>query len=287
MTLSISVLGATGVYARHLIPRLTARGHRVRALALRPEAATVARACGAEVVRADIFDIDSLRTGVRGTDVAVNLATAVPGPSGRGDYATNSRIRREGVPVWLRACEEAGVSRVLQQGIAFINAAGDDWADEDTFVPRDQGASGSIDPAMEMEQSIGASALDWVVLRGASFYGPGTGADDGWFERARAGTLRLPGDGSTYTTLIHIVDMAAATELAIERWPSRQALIIADDAPARWREILSYVCAVAGAPEPTPGPPGRMPSMRLRNTRAREALGWARAYPDYRAGLAR
>ena len=52
---TIGVLGATGVYGRHLIPRLAARGFRVRALVRRPEVAGVARACGAEVPR-DIFD---------------------------------------------------------------------------------------------------------------------------------------------------------------------------------------------------------------------------------------
>jgi hypothetical protein len=41
------------VYARHLIPRLVAAG---TACLARPEAATVAAACGAEVHRADIFD---------------------------------------------------------------------------------------------------------------------------------------------------------------------------------------------------------------------------------------
>jgi uncharacterized protein YbjT (DUF2867 family) len=56
----IAVLGANGVYGRHLIPKLIARGQRVRALVRRPEAAGFARACGAEVRVADIFDEASL-----------------------------------------------------------------------------------------------------------------------------------------------------------------------------------------------------------------------------------
>ena len=46
-TETVAVLGANGVYARHLIPRLAAAGYRVRALVRRPEAASVATACGA------------------------------------------------------------------------------------------------------------------------------------------------------------------------------------------------------------------------------------------------
>jgi uncharacterized protein YbjT (DUF2867 family) len=63
MTLTVGVLGATGVYARHLLPRLVARGINVRALVRRPEAAVVARRCGAQIRTADIFDEESLRAG--------------------------------------------------------------------------------------------------------------------------------------------------------------------------------------------------------------------------------
>ena len=60
MVQTIGVLGANGVYARHLIPRLLNAGNKVRALARRPEAASLARACGAEIVQADIFDESSM-----------------------------------------------------------------------------------------------------------------------------------------------------------------------------------------------------------------------------------
>ena len=126
MTLTVGILGATGVFARHLVPRLTARGINVRALVRRPEAATVARHCEAQILTADIFDLTSLCAGLEGCDVAINLATSLPGPSGRGDYAVNDRLRREGTPVWVEATRRAGVQKVLQQSIAMVNAAGSD-----------------------------------------------------------------------------------------------------------------------------------------------------------------
>ena len=75
----IAVLGATGVYGRHLLPRLAADGYRVRALVRKPEAATIATACGAELAATDIFDEASLRAGLVGCDIAINLATSLPG----------------------------------------------------------------------------------------------------------------------------------------------------------------------------------------------------------------
>lgn len=291
MSMRIAVLGATGVYGRHLVPRLIGAGYSVRALARRPETAVVAAACGAEVVTADIFDEESLRSGLAGCDVAINLATTLPSPTSKGgDFAKNDQLRREGTTIWVRACREAGVPRIVQQSIAMVHAGGGDaWADETTFhAPIQEAiAAAAISAARAMEAAIEQSGLDWLILRGGLFYGPGTGFDDDWFARARAGKLRLPGEGEGYVSLVHIADMAAATGAALRSWPSRQALIVADDRPARWHELLAYVAVVAGANPPQAGGRALMPSFRVTNRKARELLSWAPLYADYRSGLVR
>jgi nucleoside-diphosphate-sugar epimerase len=182
------------------------------------------------------------------------------------------------------------VPRILQQSIAMTHAGGGDgWVDETVFHPLEEdGVFGAAVSAVRaMEATIAESGLDWLVLRGALFYGPGTGFDDEWFARARSGKLRMPGEGDDYVSLVHISDMAAATIAALDRWPSPQALIVADDHPAPWRDVLSFVCAVAGASPPQRGGRVLMPSFRVTNRRARELLSWAPSYADYRAGLAR
>ena len=289
MTQTVAILGANGVYARWLIPRLASRGTRALALVRRPEAAGVAIACGADVRVADIFDQASLRAGLDGADIAINLATSLPGPSGRGDFDANDRLRREGTPVFLSACRAAGVDRVIQQSIAMVNAASDQWADEDTpFIAREEtAASRAIAAAFTMEEAVRASNLDWLILRGGLFYGPGTGFDDDWSARAQAGKLRLPGDGTDYVSLLHIADMARATMAALERWPSRQTLIVADDEPAQWRDVFGYIAKLAGAPAPASGGRQGFPSFRVSNRRARELLSWAPFYTNYRVGLVR
>jgi nucleoside-diphosphate-sugar epimerase len=291
MSLQIAVLGGTGVYARHLIPRLASAGHRVRALARRPETATIAAACGAELIKADIFDDASLRDALKGCDVAINLATSLPSPtSPGGDFAKNDILRREGTAIWTRACRDAGVPRILQQSISMTHAGGgESWADESTFHSVDESsiAGAAIAAVRDMETIVAASGLDWLVLRGGLFYGPGTGFDDDWFARARAGKLRLPDEGNDFVSLVHIADMADATVKAIAQWPSRQALIVADDSPPRWRDLFAYVCSIAGSSPPPPGGRSLMPSFRVKNTRARDTLSWVPTYPDHRAGLAR
>ncbi|MEM9555837.1 MAG: NAD(P)-dependent oxidoreductase [Acidobacteriota bacterium] len=291
MSSTIAILGANGVYARHLIPLLTSHGFLVRGLARRPEAATVATACSVEVRYADLFDLDSLVAALADVEIALHLATSLPGPSGRGDFATNDRLRRDGTPLWVEACRRAGVSKVIQQSIALVHAAGGDtWSDESTsYRPPAEptAASTAIDAALAMERAITESGLDWIILRGGLFYGPGTGYDDDWHQRAVSGRLRLPGDGSDYVSLVRIEDMAAATLLALRHWPSRHQLIVCDDEPARWSDVFGYLCASVGQAAPKPGGLAGFPSFRLRNRRAKEVLGWSPFYSNYRVGLVR
>jgi nucleoside-diphosphate-sugar epimerase len=288
---TVAVLGASGVYGRHLVPRLIAAGHRVRALVRTPASAVAAAASGAEVRTADIFDPASLRAGLEGCDVAINLATSLPSPAKQGgDSSANNRVRREGVPIFLDACAASGVGHVVQQSIAMVHCGGGDaWIDETTpFVAPPSGIVGeAIMAAREMEAIVASTPLDWLILRGALFYGPGTGFDDDWFSRARAGKLRLPEAGNDYVSIVHVADMADATVAALARWPSRQHLIVADDEPVRWRDLFGFVAASAGAPPPEAGGPARFPSFRVRNARARAALGWSPRFGNYRIGLAR
>ena len=290
MSGTIGILGATGVYARHLIPRLKQVGYTIRALVRRPEAARVALACGADVIEADIFDRAAMARALQGCTISINLATALPGPSGRGTYEANDTLRSEGTGNWLAACEVAGVGRVIQQSIGMVNASGgSEWSDESYIQPAgdDSISARAIAASLTMEAAVMGSALDWTILRGGLFYGPGTGFDEAWIGMAAAGKLKLPGNGRDYVSLIHIADMAAATVAALARWQSRKTFIVCDDEPAQWRHVFGYIAQVAGQAELREGGQAGFPSFRLRNAQARDSLGWTPFFKDFRAGLAR
>jgi nucleoside-diphosphate-sugar epimerase len=286
----IAVLGANGVYARHLIPKLVGAECPVTAIVRRSEAASFARACGADVQVADIFDTESMVVALEGCAIAINLATSLPGPSGRGDFAANDLLRLTGVPNFVEACGRAGVRRIIQQSIAFVNASGTaDWTDEEAIYQssEDTIATRAIAAALGMEETIRASSLDWIILRGGLFYGPGTGFDDDWYVRAAAGKLRIPGDGTDFVSLVHISDMAAATVAAIRVWPAKSTLIVCDDEPAQWRDVFGFIFENQGKGVPEDGGRVGFPSFRLQNVRARSVLGWQPFYRSYKEGLAR
>jgi nucleoside-diphosphate-sugar epimerase len=281
MSRTVGVIGATGVLGRNTIPRLLERGYKVRALVRNPSAIDRLRALGAQAIMGDILMSESLPPLLDGCDSALHLATAVPRPGQPLDFAMNDRIRREGTRNLLTACEGAGVRRYLQQSIAMMQGgSGDAWTDEAAHPT----LTAVTQSAWDMEQLVRKSRLDWLILRGALFYGPGTGLDTAWREAARRGTLTVPGDGRRFISLVHVSDMAEALARAIEG-PSAQVLAVVDDRPMRFGELFGYISALEDVPAPKSGGPERYASFRVPNQAVKSALGWMPHYRSVQSGL--
>jgi nucleoside-diphosphate-sugar epimerase len=70
----VFVTGATGFIGTELVKELIAAGHQVRGLTRSDAGVEQLRAAGAEILRGDLTDLDSLRRGATGMDAVVNLA---------------------------------------------------------------------------------------------------------------------------------------------------------------------------------------------------------------------
>lgn len=277
----IFVVGATGVLGRHTLPRLVERGHSVAVVARRPEDVARLRRLGFDAHRGDILDAESLREPLRGCEVALHLATAIPTHPGM-DWSLNDRIRREGTRNLLAAAQEQGARRYVQQSITLLYGEGGDQlvSEEHPLSPYPRIAS-----AFAMEEAVRASSLEWVILRGGSFYGPGTGREDAWYREAEEGMLAVPGDGSSLLSLIRVEDMARAVVLAAEAAPAGAVYNVVDDTPVTYRELYNHVAARKMLPDPPAGGPS-VTSLGCTNAAIRRALGWVPAWPSYRSGLA-
>jgi len=277
-----AVIGATGILGGHLIPRLIERGHRVSAVARTAAKRAALERLGVVVFEGDILDRASLAPALTGADVAFHVATVIPRAGPSPDRSPNDRVRREGTETLIAACRDAGVRRYVQQSIAHLLAAGDDrLVDEDAPLHPTPVAQSAVD----MEVSVRRSGLDWIIVRGGMFYGPGTGRERQWREAARHGSLPLPGVGSAYISLIRVADMASACVLAAERAAPGSVLAAVDDAPIAFRELLGHIAALENAPPPSPGGPA-IRSCRVSNARIKAALSWTPFYRTYRSGLA-
>lgn len=281
---AVAIAGASGVLGRHVVARLRERGYAVKALVRSARARAFAEQTGAEAIDGDLFEPQSLEPLVRGAGVVINLATSIPNPLDRAgpvDWSANDRVREQGTDNLLAACRGQAPRLFIQQSVAFLHRSGPDWADEDSPVqPIPLTAS-----AERAEAMARASGLPWCIVRGGAFYGAASGRDLAWREAVRASRLRLPGDGKGYVSLIHVADMAEAVVCCVERAEAGSLFNVVDDRPVTWRELLGHIAALDDAPMPEPGGDALLPSFRVRNLRARQALRWQPFFPSYLSGL--
>ncbi|WP_158990433.1 NAD-dependent epimerase/dehydratase family protein [Streptomyces sp. QHH-9511] len=273
----VVLIGGTGVLGHALVPRLLDRGHAVTVLAPGPRPAPA----GADRVDASLLDIpgDELAGVLAGCDVLVNVATAVPAdPAAPGAWELNTRLREEGTPRLVDAARASGVGHLVQMSITMVYPdGGDRLLDESTPLDTDPARAALVEPVRVMEQAVRRASGDgpsWTVLRGARFAGPGT-VQDLQRRRLRGGTLPIAGDGSSWLSLVHVRDFAAAVAATVEIRPPGMVLNIADE-PVREGEYTERLARAVGAPPP---PYDRslvpeLPSQRVSSAAAHRLLGW-------------
>jgi nucleoside-diphosphate-sugar epimerase len=281
--MNIAVIGATGALGRHVVPRLVERGHHVRAIVRQPSQVEKLSRMGVEAVLGDILIPETLVPATGNCDAALHLATAIPKTGKAQDWRMNDRIRREGTHNFLAACRINGVRRYVQQSIAFL------YGDSGTRIVGEEAAlqpTPVTQSAFDMENLVSGTGLEWCILRGGLFYGRHTGREDKWRQAAQAGTLKIPGDGTALLSLAHVVDMARAAILAVERAKTGSIYNVVDDEPVDYRTLYHYIAAQENGPQPQTGGEAVLPSAGCSNTRIKTELGWEPLYATFRAGLA-
>lgn len=253
--MKIAVVGASGVAGRLFVPLAVAAGHTVLSH------------------RVDLFDPVALRSFFAGCDAVVNLATSIPRPGGRGDWAINDRIRREGTANLLVASAEANVGIVIQQSVAMLHCVADDrpQTEEDPIE-----GYGVLVSAADLEALVRTSPLDVRVVRGGQFYGADSGAQERWISEVRTAGFCIPGDGTAWMSPVHVADFAAALLSVLVRGQPRGAYIACGDEAVQLREFYAEVARRAGVMTPPSGGPQRLRSFRTSNAKLR-ALGWRAA----------
>lgn len=163
--MQVAILGASGRAGSEITKELAARGHRVRAIARKPEAIPTIE--GVEKISGDASNIGALSELVRGSDAVISaLQFDVPAAT------------------LVSALKSAGVRRLLVTGGAasLETASGKRLFDMPDFpVEWKAAAAGGIAFLDALRQEDG---LDWTFFSPAALI----------FEGARTGSFRLGGD---------------------------------------------------------------------------------------------
>jgi len=271
--MKLLLTGATGRVGRHLLPRLVAQGHDVRAVARGEAGATQIKATGAEPVLADLLEPEGYRGALAGRDAVVHLAAVL-----RSTDA--DEIRRANLEATRRLADatlEAGVGRFVAASTTLVYPGGLGRPATEDDRPAPPPAWGMY-PATKAEADQALLALHRDrdlgvrIVRFAFVYGEG----DPHLTESLGWAGRWP--GHQRLQLLHHADAAQAVVRALEA-PGVDGRVYnaADESPVTAVELH----ALNGVPFPD-RPAGEADLWHgiVDTTRIRRELGFRPWYPS-------
>ena len=245
------VTGGGGFLGGAIVRRLIDHGDSVRTLqrGSYPELENL----GVECIRGDIADAEIVDRAVAGCDRVFHVAAKVEMWGPREPFRLANVVGTENI---LMAMHRHGVGKLIFTSSPSVVHGGDDIEGADESLPYpDHYEAAYPETKAEAERLVLAAnspKLSTIALRPHLIWGPGdTALVPTIVERARAGQLRLVGDGSNLIDTIYIdnaVDahLLAAERLAPESDCAGRAYFITNDDPRPIREIINGFVTAAG-----------------------------------------
>jgi nucleoside-diphosphate-sugar epimerase len=278
----VFVTGASGWIGSAVVPELIGAGHQVLGLARSDSSAAAVTAAGAEVLRGDLDDLDTLRAGAAGSDGVIHLAFI-------HDFSNFERAGtadRRAIETMGDALEGSGKPLVIASGTPAVPGH---VATERDAVPasspmrvRGENAQAALDLA-------GRGVRSCVVGLPRTVHGDGD--KHGFIPRLvstarEKGVSGYVGDGSNRWPAVHVLDAAHLFRLAVEQAPAGSRLHAVGDEGVPIREIAEVIgrhlnVPTASAPAEDFGFLGMILSIDqpASATLTRELLGWRPVQP--------
>ena len=220
--MKVLLTGGTGFLGKSVARQLDARGHALRILA-RERSDLAGLPPGAEVVRGDVTDLDSLRRGAAGCDAVLHMAAMVKMWVPERDRF--DRVNLGGLRHALEAAAGAGARLVYTSSFIAVGPAGPQPADEARRHPGDRYRNDyertkALADAIVLEAA--AAGRDVVALYPGVVYGPGDLTDGNLVVKMIADHMqgRFPGiigPGDRLWSYAFVDDVAAGHAAALER----------------------------------------------------------------------
>ncbi len=248
---TVLVAGAAGFIGSHVVERLRAAGHAVRAIDRPGADLSAARAAGAQALSFDLGEAGKLREALAGCDVAVN---------GTGLFdlaATEEELRAANVTAavaFAEAAREAGVGRLVHLSSASVygKPARSPQDEEGPFHPRNLYEITKLEGERAVQERHGRG-IEVAVLRPTLVYGPRSRYGQALFVALLAqlrafGRRRFPLlAGGPLGQHVHVADVAGAAVLcATHPDAAGRAFNVADREPLGLGETFGALIGAVG-----------------------------------------
>jgi nucleoside-diphosphate-sugar epimerase len=252
MTRSAFVTGGSGFIGGRLIRRLVRDGWTVRALARSQSSEAAVAELGAEPVRGELGDPDSIAAGAQGCELAFHLAAHL-GDS--GPWEVFERVNVEGTRNALDGCARAGVRRFVHCGTEAALMAGEPLVHVDETAPlRPDSRAPYPATKAKAEQAVRAANredFETVVLRPRFVWGAGdTTLLPEMVRMVEAGRFAWVGGGVNLTATTHVDNVVEGLVLAAEKGAAGEAYFVTDGEPVVFREFVSAMLETQGTEPP-------------------------------------
>ena len=233
------VTGATGFIGGRLAERLAREGHPVRCLARASSDTSRLEELDVQIAVGDLRSASSLARAVAGCDHVFHCAALV------SDWATTEEIvgaNVEGTRNLLEASAGASVRRFVHLSTTDVYGHPDGAAIDEAYTAtrfRNWYAQTKLEAEAEVRRMERESALEAVVLRPATVYGPGSTDVIGEIARAiQGGHMLLIDHGRAVAGLCYVENLIDAALLALrhEAAPGH-AFNVSDGLEVTWKQL--------------------------------------------------
>jgi nucleoside-diphosphate-sugar epimerase len=232
----VFVTGASGWIGSAVVPELIGAGHQALGLARSDSSAAAIAAAGAEVLRGDLDDLDTLRAGATSSDGVIHLAFIHDFTRFEDSVSADARA----IETMGAALEGSGKPLVIASGTPALPGRVATERGEPAPGGPSAGRAANAQAALDMAARGVRSS---VVGLPRTVHGQG---DHGFIARligiARdKGISGYVGDGSSRWPAVHVLDAAHLFRLAAEQAPAGSRLHAVGDEGVPVRDIAEVI----------------------------------------------
>ena len=282
--MKVFITGATGLIGSAVVAELQRNDHTVLALARSEESALARQSAGAEAIRGDLADLDSLRAGAAQADGVIHLAF-------NHDFSGPDALAQS-------VGEESAALATLGEALVasdrpLVTVSGTPWvpgrvSTETDPLPTDGPVGGRARSVIAVLELASRGVRSSAVRMPRTVHNEGKGGFAGMLtEIARqTGVSGYPGDGSQRWPAVHALDAAVLFRLAVEKAPAGTSWHAVADEGDAVRDIATVIgrrlgLPVETVPQETYGALGPIfaTDQPSSSTYTRQELGWEPTHP--------